>query len=224
MMYLVLLALLAMNVSAEILDAFENIHQRLQNSSAEALNGSEKFMKSMKDEIAEEIANEGKDDNAGLVDTLDQIKGETSSLIGLLDKHMNHLTDSIIKVDPESGALLSKGETEKNLQYWMGSGKQQEMNNGSGEGEAIKLRQALNDYANYIAGLYNSQVADAKNRIEPSLVPESISGQDGNSKSWERYTFEGPAIANVATLEAMKLDIYEQEKDLLNLLNNRLGV
>ena len=224
MMYLVLLALLAMNVSAEILDAFENIHRRLQNSSAEALDGSNAFMSSMMDEIAEEIENENKTSNAGLVDTLGLIKSQTAGLIGMLDKHMAHLRDSIIKVDEETGKLENKGETEKNMQYWLGSGKEQEANDGSGNGQGIILRTALNDYAKYIAGLYNSQVEDAKNRVEPELVPQSYEGQDGDIKAWERYTFEGPAIANVATLEAMKLDIYEQEKALLNLLNERLGV
>ncbi|MEM7370525.1 MAG: hypothetical protein AAF587_18080 [Bacteroidota bacterium] len=224
MMYLVLLALLAMNVSAEILDAFKNIHKRLENSSTTALDGSQKFMASMIEEINEEVENEGKKDNIGLIDTLATIQSQTAEIVQMLDQHINHLRDSIIKRDKQTGKLLNLGETEKNLQYFMGQGKDQEADGGRGQGEARKVKDALNKYYQDINSLYNSQVKSDSAKQDLELLPDAIAGQDGNEKTWEQYNFEGPAIANVATLEAMKLDLYEREKDLLNLLNNRLGV
>jgi len=224
MMYLVLLALLALNVSAEILDAFENIRTKLEESASEARSSNVDFMDRMKAEIDEEIANEGKRDNEKLKDTLTQISAQTSELIGLIDRHIAYLTDSIIGIDPETGKLVNKGETERNIQYWMGRGKQQEDNDRHGAGEALELRQKINAYNQYIADMYNSQVKDPSARLTPVVLDKVEGGLDGQEKTWERYTFEGPAVANLATLEALKLDVYESEKGLLNLLNERLGV
>ncbi|MDP5171932.1 MAG: hypothetical protein NWR72_16905 [Bacteroidia bacterium] len=239
MMYLVLLALLAMNVSAEILNAFENIKLKLNGSATEASNNANGFMEAMKAEIREEIANQGKRDNEGLLtDTLDNIKGETSEIIALLDKHIQVLGDSIAKRDPETGALLAKDETEKNLQYWMGQGDAQEANDGRGSAKAFELHQRLDEYVNYVVNMYNSQIKSQKDSTGGTSAgqkitfedekltndPSSTLLQDGGSKTWERYTFEGPVIANMATLEAIKLDVYEKQKLLLNILNERLGV
>ncbi|GAB4404176.1 MAG: hypothetical protein OHK0039_04220 [Bacteroidia bacterium] len=224
MMYLVLLALLALNVSAEILEAFENIRRKLEASALQALETNNQFIDRMMKEIDEEIANEGKRTNEKLKDTLETVKNETAGLIGLIDKYVLVIQDSIIQVDPETGKLLKKDETEANLQYWLGQGKQQEVDNGRGSGQARVLRDRIDAYNKFVTDLYNSQLKDAANHIKLAPLKDVEEALDGQRKSWERYTFEGPAIANIATLEALKLDIYEQEKQLLNLLNERLGV
>ena len=54
MMYLVLLALLAMNVSAEIVNAFENIKVKLNRSAVEAKTNATDFISAMKAEICVE--------------------------------------------------------------------------------------------------------------------------------------------------------------------------
>ncbi|MEL6133790.1 MAG: gliding motility protein GldM, partial [Bacteroidota bacterium] len=61
MMYLVLLALLAMNVSAEILDAFEQIKEKLNQSATTAQLNNNDFVSNMNDKIKEELS-EGKED------------------------------------------------------------------------------------------------------------------------------------------------------------------
>lgn len=229
MMYLVLLALLAMNVSAEILNAFQVFKDKLGGSAIEANSNSSDFMSLMKETINEEIKNENKRTNAGLLDTLDLIKGETSKIIGTLNKHISHLESEIILRDPETNKLVNLGETEKNLQYWMGQGDAQESNDGRGEGAAFELHQQLDGYVKYIVDMYNGQLKDKSQGLNlqeeiftQDATPENT--QDGEAKTWEFFTFEGPAIANTAMLEKIKLDIYEKEKSLLDLLNSRLGV
>lgn len=229
MMYLVLLALLAINISAEILNAFENIRNKLNKSAQNALSNSDAFITSMKEEIKEEIANEGKRSNEGLLDTLDQIKGKTAQLIGTLENHISKMTE-IAGVNPETGQLEKKDETEKNEQYWLGVGKEQEANDGRGNAEAFKLHQEMDSYIKYLVDIYNGQLKDPKatrQKLEEEYMtqdPEATATLDKEAKNWERFTFEGPVIANMATLEAMKLDVYEKEKILLDLLNTRLGV
>ncbi len=228
MMYLVLLALLAMNVSAEILNAFENIRQKLSISVQNSQENVNAFIDNMKEEINDEIKNENKRTNAGLLDTLDQVKQQTSQIIELLDKHIVTLRDSISGVIPETGELKRKDDTEHNLQYWMGQGAEQERNDKRGAGQAYGLHQALDKYFSNIMNVYNGNVKEASDKLKPEDIliqdPDKGDSHDGTKKTWERYTFEGPLIANLATLEALKLDVYEAEKSLLDLLNGRLGV
>lgn len=232
MMYLVLLALLALNVSAEILNAFVIIKNKLNVSAQNALANSNTFMNGMKEEIKDEMENEKKMKNAGLIDTLDIIKARTSKMIDELDRHIGIMGDSIAGRDPETGKLLSIDQTETNYQYWMGQGDEEEANDGRGSGKAFGLRNNLNDYAKFIVDIYNINLSDSARATGALKAEEEYIAVDpstdithgGEAKSWESFTFEGPVIANMATLEAIKLDVYEKEKKLLDLLNGRLGI
>lgn len=239
MMYLVLLALLAMNVSAEIVNAFENIKIKLNRSAVEANSNATDFIAAMKAEITDEEQNSGKLDNIGLRDdTLDIVRDKTNEIINILNGHIAYLEDSIALRDPVTNALINKTETEKNLQYWLGSGKAQEENEGRGNAEAFALHQQLDEYVEWLVEMHNSQIKSGTDSIgnnneDQKLVlseeiltmdPASELLQDGGNKTWERYTFEGPVVANTANLEAIKLDIYEKQKKLLDRFNERLGV
>ncbi len=220
MMYLVLLALLAMNVSKEILDAFEIIKDKLNNSAIAASDNADAFINSMKKEIEDEMENEKKFTNKGLIDTLDDVKTKTNELVGVLNTHIDKMK-TFADYDPNTGEYGKKDELELNYQYWMGIN--DVANRGRGNGKAFSLRDAFDEYSKYITDIYNGNVKEASQQIEPQILGNK-KGIDGEPKSWEKYTFDGPVMANLAMLEALKLDVYEQQKSLLDLLNGRLGV
>jgi gliding motility-associated protein GldM len=220
MMYLVLLALLAMNVSKEILDAFSILKSKLYNSATTAEQNSNGFIKSMKAEIDEEMENQGKMDNEGLKDTLNLIQGKTLGMIKLLNDHIIAM-EEIAGKDPQTGEIERKDELEKNYQYWMGE--QDLANGGRGSGEAYELRNKIDEFKAYIRTIYNANVKDESRKMEEDQLEDQV-GQGGETKSWEKHTFDGPVVANMAMLEALKVDIFEKEKELLDLLNERLGV
>lgn len=220
MMYLVLLALLAMNVSKEILDAFENLKAKLHNSYVQANDNASEFVQSMKDEIEDEVQNQGKNDNVGLIDTLDLITTKSNALIGKINEHMVKM-DEIAQYDPVTGEYAAKDQTELNYQYWMG---QNDLaNDRRGSGEANKLRGDIEGYYAELTTIWNEIVASDSAKIEPRKLEDQRS-QDGQNKPWELFTFDGPVVANLAFLEALKVDVLEEQKELLDLLNNRLGV
>lgn len=222
MMYLVLLAMLALNVRVEVLDAFESLRIRLMDSSQLANENDQDFVQSMKAAIDEEVERHKKMTNAGLKDTLDQIRGKTQATIASINAHILKL-EEMGEFDEEEGTYKRKDEMEKNFQYWMGTN--EEAANGRGNGEAFDLRNELDEYATYIADIYNSQVKGDSLKITPELTQNPVKKKDDpKNLSWERNTLEGPLISNLATLEALKIDVYRQEKKLLDLLNQRLGV
>ena len=58
---------------------------------------------------------------------------------------------------------------------------------------------------------------------DPLLRQDPKENSKDPGKRWEQYTFEGPVVANLATLEALRVDILQQEKELLEVLNNRVA-
>jgi len=132
----------------------------------------------------------------------------------LLDGHLLRM-EEIAEYEAESEEYVAKEESEKNFRYWMGS--QEEENGQRGNGEAFKLRDSLNHYYAFLNNIYNSQLQDSLQKA-PEEIKDSYKG-----KKWERYTFEGPVIANIATLETIKLEILQQQKEVLDILSLRLG-
>ncbi|RMG28885.1 MAG: hypothetical protein D6730_04890, partial [Bacteroidetes bacterium] len=209
-----------MNVSKEILDAFEIIKDKLNTSAITAQENTDAFIKSMKQEIRDEIENENKRTNEGLLDTLDQIKERRNEMLSLLSNHIEKMKE-IADYDPETGEYGKKDEIEVNYRYWMGNNDL--ANGGRGNGAAFELRNKFDEFEEYIAAIYNANVKDESQKYTPHKLQDKR-GMDGEMKSWEKYTFDGPVIANLAMLEALKMDVYEREKALLDLLNGRLGV
>ncbi|MEM6801015.1 MAG: GldM family protein [Bacteroidota bacterium] len=218
MMYFVLLAMLAMNVTNEVLDSFESIRERLKLSAAQAENNNQGFIAVMNAEIQRQIEHEKKDDNRGLLDTLTQVRAKTQQMLNELDKHVLEMENLAI-YDEEKAEFTKKEELDKNYVYWMGE--KEEANERRGEGQATILRDQMDAYAAYLTAIYNSQVLDSMKQA-PILRKDPNSRKDPG-KRWEQYTFEGPVVANLATLEALRVDILQQEKELLEVLNNRIA-
>lgn len=218
MMYLVLLAILALNVSTEVLDAFVTIRNQLNASALEANVSALEFIDQMNQEIDREVKNEGKTANVGLKDTLEDIRNQTQNMIAVLNDHIREM-EAIADYDPKEKDFRKKDELELNYQYWMGDN--DESNDRRGNGFAMKLRDELNQHFRSLNTLYNSQIIDDSLKITPRQLEDPTNSNDPN-KRWEQYTFEGPVMANLATLEAIKIDVLRQEKELLDLLNTRL--
>ncbi|MEO0472135.1 MAG: GldM family protein [Bacteroidota bacterium] len=218
MMYLVLLAILALNVSPEVLDALASLHTQLTRSASEAGGVNLAFVNDMKYRIDEEIRNEGKRHNAGLKDTLDQIHQETHDVIELLNQHIAEM-DALAKYDAEKAEYISMDESEKNLRYWMGT--EEEANDRRGNGEALKLRDRLNTYYGFLETHFGALSSDSVAWEKPRLADPI--DQEDPGKRWEQQTFEGPVMANLAVLAAMKLEIFRHEQELLTRAEERIG-
>ncbi|MEM9718027.1 MAG: GldM family protein [Bacteroidota bacterium] len=222
MMYLVLTALLALNVSKEVLDAFQIIRGKLNNTAVTANANANSVVVSMKETIDDEVNKEGVRKNIGLKDTLDLIQSRTSELVGLIDNHVSEL-EKMGRVDPETGEIERKDELELNYQYWMGGNDL--ANGGHGNGQANELRLKMNEYFAFLADIERRNTSPAqRSQVTPTVLEEKIPGQDGTAKPWELYNFDGPLIGNLAILEAFKSDIYEERKKLFDKLGERLGV
>lgn len=224
MMYLVLTALLALNVSAEILSAFETIKQQLNYSSQNAEASAVGAIKVMQAKVDEEVA-KGQKDNAAIKDSLTIVHDMTKGLIAYiddLDKQL-HAMDGV--QDPKTGEILRKDETELNHQFFMGAGGGEEANGGRGAAKAFELRNKINTYYKTLMDIHNlGTTVDSSKWKATEFTLQDAKAEDGQTVTWENHTFHGPIVANFAMLEALKADIYQKENKLLNDYAARLGM
>jgi gliding motility-associated protein GldM len=240
MMYLVLLALLAMNISKEVLDAFDVLSAELSYSATIANDSNVDFVDRMKEEIKGEIDNEGKKDNEGLLtDTLPMVRDMTSSVIDSINKHIAHMY-VLGNQDSVTGKITKKDELDKNYKYWMGQTGDAQLENKNdfgprGAGKAMALRDQIEAHTREMIKIYNANLRgegadERKLDVNDFLLQDHIeltaTGEPNPeyNESWEQHNFKGPVVANIAYLQALKSKVFAREKDLLNLLNERLGV
>lgn len=216
-MYLVLLAILALNVDAEVLNAFLSLRQKLSVAVSQSTEQNQQQMQYMLTEIDNEIQNQGKRSNEGLIDTLSEIRLATGNLLNEINTHMQ-VMEKMADFDSTEQVYTRMDELERNYAYWMGT---DEMANGRrGNGKAKELKDQLDGYFSFIHQMYQAQITEGMEVEKRELeTPKSLLDP---GKQWEQHTFEGPVVANVAILEALKMDIRQEEKRLLDLLSQRL--
>lgn len=218
MMYLVLTALLALNVSSEILDAFNSLRVSLAESATSFAEKNLDTKGGIIQKVQEEVES-GNSKNAELSAWVAEVEAKTLALVNEINSDIKAL-EEIAELD-ENGEIVNKSETEGNYQYWMGAGKEQQ-NGGRGAGAAFELRNKLNGY-----------ISDMNKFIkDKELVPQNGTfkdfeeiAKDPEGENWEYHTFHNkPVVADLAMLEKFKLDVQEVYSEVLNLIKARLGV
>ncbi|MGQ9863240.1 MAG: type IX secretion system motor protein PorM/GldM [Bacteroidia bacterium] len=228
LMYLVLTALLALNVSAEVLQAFQNLADSLRNT-ADKLNAkNQELMQSIKDAVKKEMET-GNKKNEYLITEVDFVRRKTDSVINILEGYIEGLyQENVAGRDPETGRLKRLDEREYNYRYWMG--KRDVANEGRGEGKAYEMHKVLDafvDWANQYYAKHNNGKLKGSGFQRLCIDPKDnpyVKERESKDKTWEYFTFHmTPAVANLATLEKFKNDVYVIEADLLELLKTKLS-
>jgi len=234
MMYLVLTALLALNVSAEILTAFETLGDSLKTSAAALSSKNGDTSEGIKAKVADEVS-QGNKKNENLIPLTDELLKATNDLYSYLDKQIEVMGGPAFGgKDPVTGRILKRDEVNSNMNYWIGVNDL--ANKGRGSGEAMKLFDKLNgyiDWSNQWAQANFKSSDTSSNAVVPTFPyiclqpkddPNIPNNAPSKSKTWEYNTFhQAPLIANIAMLQKYKNDIKSVESDLLNLVKSKLG-
>ncbi|MFM2375308.1 MAG: gliding motility protein GldM [Bacteroidota bacterium] len=222
MMYLVLTALLALNVSAEILEAFKSLRDSLHESAESFAEKNKDTRGGIKSKITEEIG-QGNHKNEPLLAVSDSVEKQANGMIGLIEARIKTL-EKIADLDPATGEMHNIKELEKNYRFWMGN---DASNGGRGDGEAFKLKKELDNFVTWANRFVkvNKLVAKADSTgKEPEKDLFKPLCHDEKDKVWEYHTFHGkPVVADLAMMEKFKLDVQEIHSNLLNLVKAKLG-
>ena len=221
MMYLVLTALLAMNVSAEILNAFHVVNQGINNSNVSVNSKNEKSMKVFADQL--EIQ---KEKAKPFYDRAALAKKHTDELCLMI----NGIMDDVVV---GSGGWIDKKE-QKQMKGWkpelgrLSDDKNLDVSTRLMLEEGKKadiLKKAIIDTRAKLLGLVEDP-ADKKNfeTILPLSIMENIKGQEGESKTWEDANFHMvPTIACLTLLNKFQNDAKNSEAQIIDYLLGKIN-
>ncbi len=203
LMYLVFIAMLAMNMSKEVLSAFGLMNERLEQANISTSERNTAFMAGLSEKV-----NENPERYSDLKDKADEI----SSLSNELDTYIQNLREELkgtVKEGNENNYEVMDRPDYLDEKLFIGA-------NYTEDGQ--EFLEKLNSYREGVVALlseeegYGSIINDVNNKF--STEPETR--RDGVEVEWLRYHFEGfPMVASLTKLTQMQADIKTTNSEIL---------
>jgi gliding motility-associated protein GldM len=217
MMYLVLTALLAMNVSVEVLDAFVLINKSLKQS-----------IETTRIKNKAELSNFARAaaENPEKVRPWQTKAEDVHARAEELYTYIQQLKVQIVKAsDGENAKALE--EDGLSFDSWAIEGKDNtdvasRILLGDGNGEAYTIRKKITEYKEFLLGMAsgNSMVTESiHNLLQTENPPEA---SDGMRRTWETQFESTPLISAISLLSKFQLDILNCESEILNHLSGQI--
>ncbi|MCZ8228123.1 gliding motility protein GldM [Flavobacterium sp.] len=206
LMYLVFIAMLAMNVGKEIISAFGIFNEKFESANAASTQTNQSLLMSLDTKAAE-----AKGDFVAAAATAHKVE----SISKEFDAYIATLKTDVLKgytVDAETGKLpyedMDKGD---NIDNWF-----------IGEGYTKKGKEIVAKIEKYKADMKAALGTDKKyasivREVENKFSLEDVKDSEGTKIKYLNYHFKGfPAIASLAKLSAWQNDVKKAESDVYN--------
>ena len=205
LMYLVFIAMMALNVSTEVLDGFELVEGSLRTSIDNSTRRNELVAKEMEDYYRQNPQKVGE-----WIEKSRQVKQASDSLCS----YIQALKVRIVEEADGEGADVDNIDRKDDLE----AASHIMLSPITGEGK--KLREAIDQYRTWMGGFIQDSLKTAVMEASLSTTPPKKAGI--NTRSWEEALFENmPVAASVTLLTKLQSDIrYVEGEVLSNLLNN----
>ncbi|KPK84425.1 MAG: hypothetical protein AMS27_09955 [Bacteroides sp. SM23_62_1] len=217
MMYLVLMALLALNVSREVLEAFvlvdEGLTKTIENSSHKNDVYYQEFDKAAAENPVKAgpwkaKADEVKRRSNDLHDYIQELKYEIIRLSEGED------TEAIVGDHINGEEIDGKDNTDIPAQVMIGAAL---------DGKANDLRMAIEDYRSYLISLTDEEAVDTRESIENNLDTSDPPPKEGEVLRWQDEHFlDLPLIAVITLMSKMQSDIRNAESDIIRYLYEQI--
>jgi len=218
MMYLVLTAMLALNVSKEAVEAFKKVDASLTKTIANYIT------KNAMTYAAFNAAAEENEEKAG------KWKDKAFEVKQGADNIFDYIQDLKVEIittaeGPESEALLL------NNQIDIHKVKKIDENNIPSEiligadqaGKANELRAMLADYRNFLVETLDGKDPAAEQSVLAILNTDNPKNLEGKEEQWANATFQTlPLVAVITILSKMQVDVRNAETDVLNFLYTQI--
>jgi len=200
LMYLVLTAMLALNVDKSVVDAFALVDQGFMKTIENFNNKNQTVYNKFSSAAQENPEKVGE-----LNRTVLKIKERTDTLYN----YITHFKEMIVKkADGPEGKvndIVNKEDLNFAEEIMMTK------NNG------LLLRKAIEDYRAFLLSYIDTSQTSLRASILKSLDTSNPPGVEGTSPSWESSKFQGyPLIAVVTLMSKMQSDIRNSESDVIN--------
>ena len=208
MMYLVLTALLALQVNSAILLKFKFIDDSLTDVNAKTDKAADSTVKGIEAEVAK---NHNVPADVAVLKKSEEIRDETKKVID----YLNQVRDKLITATENSKGKndYKNMSAEDKVAITMLGGKQ--------NGEAYAMQKRLNEYSDYIKQFVpeaSPLALDAKS--DPRIAPAS----EQKNKSFAELNFENtPVVAALAVLSQKETEVLKYQADALQKQAEKVG-
>jgi len=206
MMYLVLTALLALNVNSAILQKFKLIDDSLVDVNAKTDKAAEGTVKGIQEAVAK---NRNQAADQQVLKQSEEIREKTKEMVAYIDQ----VRDKLIAATENSkaGEFHNMEATDKVAITMLG---------GAKNGLAYPLKDKLNGYADYI----KQYVPDAAPLALDAKVDPKVTDKEQKGKNFAEFNFENtPVVAALAVLSQKETEVLKYQADALQKQAEKVG-
>lgn len=211
MMYLVLTAMLALQVSSALLEKFQLLNTSMEGSANAANKINQRTVESIRDKV-EKSGNRAFE--VAIVKQAEDVRKIASGIVSEIDAIKTKLIDEAGGgIDPETGKVKNPNEEDKVAIYMIGPGK---------NGKAYELKSKLNGFVDQMNKLAGTNFAPLA--LDGKDDPLAKRDADQRNKDFAAINFEQtPVPAALAVLSQRQSEIRRLEAEVLDALAAKVG-
>ena len=215
MMYLVLTALLALNVSQEVLNAFHIVNEGLQTSNGSLVEKNDGIYKAFKKQMETD-----KNKAQVFFDKANKASEVSNKLKVLLEKYKEEIIKDAGGLDPETGDIVQRDNIDIATRKFVEESNK-DANGVTGMQRGQALQKQISDTKDQLIALVDEKDrASFKLSLDPSTP--KVKGEKG--AKWEFVTFSHvPATAAVTILSKFQNDVISSEGAVIEYLIKKIG-
>ena len=203
LMYLIFIAMLALNMSKEVLSAFGLLNEKLEASNIKTTENNLAFLNGL-----ETKASENNEKFGPLLEDARKIKELSQEYYDYLENLKKEMTKDVD--DPKDYQIMDKTDF-LDQRFFQGD-------NLSKEGKEFLKR--INDYRSQVDAILPKGLEEVKaslnSRFETGDANGKVENRDGNKLDWLEYHFEGfPLVASLTKITQIQADVKATEQDAL---------
>ena len=207
-MYVLLMAMLAMNVSSDVLNGFTMVDESLSRSTENAGMQNTTLYSSL-----EEMMAKNPEKVREWFERAESVKAKSDSLYLLADRLKQCIAVEADGKEADYNNLKNREDLEASTFVMLSS--------GNHEGE--KLFNAINEYRDFMAELVTTPAQ--KEMIANCLSTEVPQENNLLNKNWQEYHFESmPAIASITLLTKIQNDVRYVEGEVIHMLSKNIDM
>jgi gliding motility-associated protein GldM len=217
MMYLVLTAMLALNVSKEAVEAFKNVDKGLTKT---VINYEKK--NNLTYEEFERAFNENPVKAGKWRSKAVELKARSGEIFDYLQDIKIEIIKEAEGEDTEAvdGRVVYIDHVEKIDENNIPS---QILIGDDENGKANNIRALINDYRQFLIETVDGENITVEESVMESLNTDDGEAPDGAAERWENNTFHAlPLVAVITILSKLQVDVRNAETDVLNFLYNQI--
>ncbi|WP_190809866.1 gliding motility protein GldM [Flagellimonas sp. S3867] len=200
LMYLIFIAMLALNMSKEVLAAFGIMNEKLETSNTKTTESNDNFLASLETKSEEDSVKYGE-----LFQNAQKIKSLSQEYFDYLESLKKGMTEKL--EDPKDYARMDNSDY---LDQKLFQG-----DNLSKDGQEFMKR--INDYRTQVAAIVPEKLKESvETRFQTGDEKGKVEKRDGTRQDWINYHYEGyPLVASLAKLTSLQADVKITEESAL---------